>query len=474
MRSRTRPDRGRAAVQPARGAVPLWPLALALVAAPAHALELGWLVGGGVEYSDNINLAADGEEESEWIQDVRAGLMLREETSRFEGEFDGLVQLENYADDTFSEGVIFEGTGSAEAQLLPGDRLTWMVADSFRRVPEVTRSVDTRGNEQNANAFVTGPDTELPLGSATLLRASARWGDFYFEDTEEDHTRDALQIGLARRVSAVTELSLNARTEDVSFDDEAVDPDAGVHREDFETNSAFARYQRELANRGRIRVDLGGYEVERDVLESVDGTMAQFRLSRGLGATAETGFRVSQGPTDIGSQLAAAGDDPLAADAENASITGDVGEEQTADAFYSHGFGRLSLRLSGGARSEDYFEDDDHDRTVAYGAVGLDYQMTRRRTVFADYSQSHTEYDTQLDLSDSERDYNEFDGYSTTLGFEQRIGRALTLTAAVGQNRRNAHAGGVDYTENRARVTLQYGFGHPEVVGDTELFDEDV
>ncbi|MEX1081861.1 MAG: hypothetical protein WD382_04140 [Halofilum sp. (in: g-proteobacteria)] len=452
-------------------------LALGMMASvPAHAVEYGWLVGGGLEYSDNIDREADDQKDGEWIRDVRAGLTLREETSRFEADFDGLVQLEDYADNAFSGGVLFEGTGSVEAQLVPGDRVTWMAADSFQQVPEITRSVDTRANEQNANAFVTGPDVELPLGAGTLARASARWGDYYFEETDEDHTRNVLQIGAARRISSVSEVGLYGRTEDVTFDDEEVDTEADdpIYREDFETNSAFGRYERAFANQGRVTIDLGGYEVEREQLDDFDGVLAQLDARRGLGARSELGFRVSQGPTDIGSGLASSADDPLEADTRGASITGDVGEEQAGRAFYSHRFGRFSFTLSGGLSEEQYREDDELDREAAYAGIDLDYVVNPRRTVFADFGRSRSEYAVQVDLDDSDRDYNDYDDYWVTVGFDQRLGRALTLTGAVEQNRRDAHGGGIDYTENRARVTLVYGFGHPDVVGDSALFDEDV
>lgn len=477
MFSPTRADRLRASrltPAPGRRSGLAWLLALplaSLTAAPAHALDVGWLIGGGLEYSDNIGRDAEGDEEDEWVRDVRAGVVLQEETSRFEGQFDGLVLLEDYADNRFTEGVVFEGNGSADIHLVP-QRLTWVVRDSFQQVPEVTRSVDTRGNEQNANAFVTGPDLELPLGALTSLRLGARYGDYYFEETDEDHTREVAQAGIARRLTATSEVSLNARTEEVAFDDESDDDEDP--REDFVTDSVFARYDLRLANDGQVTLDLGGYEVERDSLGNTDGVLAEASARRGLGPNAAAGVQVEHGPTDVGSTVSAFGDDPLRADTDNVSVTGDIGEENSARAFYRHQFGRLSVNLSGGVSEEDYVVADDFDRDRSYVALGLDYRMTPRRTAFVEADRTRTDYAVDDPPADVDRDYDEYDDYEYSLGFDQRLGRALTLTTALLHDRRRAYGDGVDYEENRLRVTLVYGFGHPDVVGELPPPDEDI
>lgn len=412
-------------------------LCCAAATAPAAAVDIGWQLGAGLEYTDNAELV-ETDAQSDVVRSALAGLSVTESAPALELEWLSTVEHDDYQDNVVSDNTRLQSFLSADWRIRPRT-LTWVVRDRFEQVREQSLETFTPDNRQDANGFVTGPDMEFGLGGSNFLRLGARYGDYYFESTDEDNQRYAGAVGVGRRVSPVTELSLNARSEHVDYDVET------TTQEDYDRNDYYLRVVRTLPD-GTLTADLGYTTVERETLDDVRGPLAAIELIQRLSTFSEWGVALNAGPTDLGATLITASDEPLTASPSGVLVTGDVGYERRAQTFVSSITGRRTFDVRLFAAEEDY-DDSDVDRTRWGGSAGVGVQITPGQRVAVDASGERLRY-PELDRVDND--------YEGRVSFTQEVGSAVEITLAAGRTERDSTVAGASFEENTVMLSLLY------------------
>lgn len=410
---------------------------LVLYSAAASAVDLGWSIGGAVEYSDNPALVS--EEEMEDTNRVMLGTVsLRKHAPGVTADLEGSIEHNDYASDVVADHTEFTLNGAIEWDLVD-DTLAWIVRDTYRQIPRDTRAVATPETEQDVNAFVTGPDIKWQLSEVTYARLSPRYGHFWFEDTDEDHTRHRVAATLGRRVSPITELSVSVAGERVRFRREA------ATQQDYTRREAYLGYRRRLPH-GEVEASLGRTRVGREALDDLDADLFNLRAVTALSGGVRVGMELSAGTTDLEEKLLVGPDDPLGTDPATMSVTGEVGRERRAALFTEYRSGPLTARVSVHTGEEDY-ESDALDRDTVGGSLRVEYGLTPLTSISFTTRGLRSEF-PELDERDRDR--------ATGIGLTRRLGRSLELRVAAEHLDRRSTLPESGHEENRARLELRY------------------
>jgi uncharacterized protein (PEP-CTERM system associated) len=190
---------------------PLVIAAVGLCAGIVNAQEVDLGLTVGAYHTDNIRRTSVAEE-SQTVGELGLRLGWTRDSGRLNANVDADLAYREYFDDAYDSDLQGGFNCRVVYWFLP-ERLSWEIQDNYARALIDPRNVDTPGNQQNANYFTTGPDLRLPLGDRTNLLVGGRWSDAYFEDTEAGNQRLTGTLGIERRMSERSTLSLNATAE---------------------------------------------------------------------------------------------------------------------------------------------------------------------------------------------------------------------------------------------------------------------
>ncbi len=263
-----------------------------MFAAGAAATEYEYGLTAGIGRSDNVTRVPANEQE-ETI--AMAGLELR--ANRHGGRVDANADVDlyfhDYQDDTFDDE--FSGLANAEVQFkLVPDRFTWVATDNFGQATTEPFEPSTPDNRENINYFTTGPDLTFHLGSFGDLTTFARYTSTNFEVSEFDDQRLLGGVSVGRDVSSRGNLSLNATTERIEFDE----PDSGSN---YDRHSLFFRYEFDGA-RTRLRADGGVSEIH-DLGSTISNPLLEVDLARSVSARSTLTLRGGIRSADAASAL---------------------------------------------------------------------------------------------------------------------------------------------------------------------------
>lgn len=408
--------------------------ATTLAAAP----EFAWSIGGTAEHSSNPGRTAEAED-SGVIRTIEAELNVLRESRSVDLALEVGAARTRYPGNTFDDESLYFGYGELDLRLVP-ESVTWVVRNRFAQVREAELAADTPDNRQNVNAFVTGPDLRLPLTAVDAIRLSLRYGRYDFSEADVDNERQAATVGIERRVSARTNVSLNAGIERVDFEDEA---DAQV---DFDRSSAFVRAERALP-RGNLGLDLGYNEVRRDGLDDVSGPLVRLDAERRLAVDTTIGLALTAATTDPVSGLASSPEDPLAARIDRVTVTGEVGQIRRGELVLDTRTGRAAWRAGVGT-SRESFDDPDREVDRNDGRLALDWRLTARLSAYAIASIEESRFEPE---ATRERLVN------TGIGLERTFGRNLAVRVGASRYDQSFDDANDDIRDDRLLVTMRYG-----------------
>lgn len=150
-------------------------LAVAALAAPVAAGAAAWeftpRVALGQVWTDNIQLAPDGLEESDWITELRPGFTLATEGPRARLSLDYDLQALWFNDFDELDDTYHQLDGNGNFVLLPES----LFLDAFARYDQ--QNVDTSGRMAFSNLFDTGNRTDTFVYGASPYHVG-RWGSW--------------------------------------------------------------------------------------------------------------------------------------------------------------------------------------------------------------------------------------------------------------------------------------------------------
>lgn len=407
------------------------------------AMDVAYETSLGIGHSDNIRRTSTDELDED-IAAAGLRFSLDQLTPRLEARAVGDLAYHEYLDDTFDSDVVGNLAADARLAFLP-DRLEWIIADNFGQVLADPFVPATPDNRENINYFTTGPDVMFGLGTQNRLRLAGRYSLVSYEDSPFDSDAVAAEIGFIRALSAANSVSLNARTEQVEFDEVALDAD-------YDQSDAFVRYDASGA-RTHLTVDLGYSEVDREASESSeDGVLVRLDASRRLSGASTARLTAGREFSNSGTAFATA--------QESGGISlGAVSGRQTALPF-THEYVTLGWNFARNrtglgilvSRSERTYDDVSStlDQTLTSLGGNFSRQLSTQTQLLLDATYGKGEFV-------QEGDYDELNG---SLSLRWQLSRSLSFTAMYSYYTHESDLLG-EVTENRFWLSIAYGSGNP-------------
>ncbi|MCW5570590.1 MAG: hypothetical protein KIT78_05805 [Steroidobacteraceae bacterium] len=407
--------------------------------AMAQQVDLGLTIGAF--HTDNIRREST-DEESQTVGELGLRLGWTRNAGRLNGNVDANLAYREYFDDAYDSDLQGGFNGRLVYWFLP-ERLSWEFQDNYARALIDPRNVDTPGNQQNANYFTTGPDLRLAIGDRTSVLIGGRWSDAYYEDTDAGNQRLSGSLGIERRMSERSTLSLNATAERVEYDDDTL-------ASDFDRQSGYLEFANQGA-RTRLSVRAGG-TVLHDFGDTTSGPLLNLTMERQLSARSTLTLNAGTELTDSADAMRREqqiggvdieGDHPIIS-------AGQFQSDFVSLAWALEG-ARTTLDLAVDLRSEDY----EGDATLNRDALGATAAWVRRLSARLSWRVFGGWTTQDFDRSDVK-----FDEWNAGTGFDwlltETVGVTLLGERFEGSGDTLGGANQRDYTENRVTVRLTY------------------
>jgi hypothetical protein len=394
----------------------------------------------GAEHSDNV-ARVPVDEQSETNGTARLGVVLERVRPRYEAKLNGDVQYRRYSEDTFGSDVVGGLAGRLDWLILP-EHFVWVFEDNYGQVTSDPLQADTPDNREQTNFFSTGPDITVPLGARTVLLASGRYSDNYYEESSQGSQSMEGTVGIGRKLAEQTTLSLNGSISEIEYDESDVFPDYTI-------TEGYLRLEA-VGARTTVEADAGYTEAERDGQTS-DGPL--FRLSLTYQITGRsivsleaghvfsdsgTAFRVDQSALGPGS------------DVNTTLAAGDV----FRDTYAYLGF--TTERDRGGFSATVFGRKERHEDVIGLDRdiVGADFSALRSLTQRIDLNFEGGYSDESFVVGDVA-----FQEWFVGLGLGWRLTPKVSLQASVYHHVGSGDGTTRDYEENRAYVGIRYSTG---------------
>lgn len=418
-----------------------------VVTAPARA-DLTAVAEAGVGYSDNIGRVPTNETD-ETIGTVGLELDWTERSRRIRG--DALVDLSyyEYLDDTFDSEVLGTANGTLALAIVP-ETFQWVFQDSFGQAQSDPFAAASPANREDLNYFSTGPDLTARFGSTGFGRLFGRWSTTTYEDSPLDSERTSAGVALGRRASPRSELSLNAVTESVDFDQ--------AFNTDYDRDNVFLGWNLD-ASRTSLDAQVGYTWLERDGGDKTGNALVNLIVTRDLTASSELALT-------LGTQLGDAGDSlrneleggVVGSGGTQITATADPFENRLASLEWRYFRGRTGFTVGASWSDEDYETQTQLNRTTfAYTAT-----FSRRLASVVDLQVFGT-----LESEDFDTVNQEADELRLGAVLNWRAWRTLGLRLTAERFDRDTSTGTGEYQENRAFLTLAYYMGGADANSST-------
>jgi hypothetical protein len=398
--------------------------------------DVQYTVEAGAGHSDNMTRVPDGEVD-ETIATAGLDLTWNEVRPRLTAEANVNARYFDYLDDTYDSEVV----GTADAMLLFGlvpERFTWLVQDSFgqeRSDPFAPVTPDTR---EDVNFFTTGPNVTFRLGSSGVLRLLGRYSASQFERSPLDGDRVGGGFALVRQPSTRSEISLNAFSEQVRFEEE--------FNNEYDRNSVYLGYSAQGA-RTDITVEAGYTMLEMENGDEQDSPLLDVEVSRELSPGSTLALAFGTELTDSSDALRSAVDGAPVEGSAGAVASADPYKNRFASLGWNFARRRTTLNLRGRWDEDSYETQTTLDRTSLIWSASIDRQIAPALSVGLAGSLSDEEFDNSGLSADELR-------YGVTLNWQ--VARTLALRLVAERFDRDSSDAAGEYVENRIFLTLLF------------------
>ena len=410
---------------------------VALLAAgslPAHAARVDYVLDGGLEYDDNVQLSSDNPIDQ---RIYRAGLSFAasEDTSTIQARVDGRIEYRNFEDSIYSDSV--EGTlaGRLNWVAIP-ERLNFTVENSLG-VEAIDRfSTNSPDNRQQVNVFSAGPT--LHFGVASKLRGQAQ---LRYIDTQAEVNKEYDSQRLAMTLRAIKELSPTSNLSG-NLQQQRVDYDIDLLSRDHDRVDAYLRYERNYA-----MFDLGidaGYS-KLDFKTGNDRSNPLLRVDLGWRPTDRSRFvlsaasEFSDAASDNLDQIGLDADIPGTIVTGDTTITSSVYETRRLGLRYTFTGTRATFSVAGRTEKLDYIDILQPDEDSRGGGMSFDYALQPTLRLGTYLELDRTRYSV-ADVTDETRrvgvrlDKQWTRHWGTALSFSRYERQSRLFTSNIDQN----------------------------------------
>jgi len=404
----------------------------------ARSAEYGYTIGGGLEYTDNVDLAPT-DPKSDLIYILNGGYNYSDQSAHLDLAMGLAGQFRIHRDETYDNEFLGAANVAATWKPYPG-LFHWVVEDVY--TPTIDpQDKPTVSNVKHANIFSTGPDTFFRFGPVDTLNVGGRVVDARYQEADGDNTGTLGYVRWLHRTSERTTLSLNHERQNVNYNDKAED--------DFRQLTNFAGLAFQSA-RDRFNLNYGYSTIDREHEDTIRTHIGSVIWDRFISGRTQFNLRLTR---DLGNS-----DGDVVQQTQNQQNPGAVDTPNTTDVYVlREAAARLRWGITPGtarASSIGVFWNDreyeiDKDSNEQDQGLTLDVVWPFTSLLYATVSGSYTERDY---YGVKRRDDETIVG----IGMSYLLTRRTTIGAYVRHDNNNSTDPGEEYVENRFGVFLSY------------------
>ncbi|MEO6927241.1 MAG: outer membrane beta-barrel protein [Rhodanobacter sp.] len=358
-------------------------LAIGSTSASAAQFDYGWRVGVG--HSDNISLS-ETDPISQSVLIPGFDFSYQQQGSKLQANVVGNLEYRNYLGSAFDNQTLGQLAGQANWSILP-QRLDFTVQDVASVQPISTFSSNEPNNQQQTNVLVLGPTLHFRLGETLRGQAELTYASSRASRTDEfNSSRGAVALRLIKDLSPTAQLSANAETARVTFDQGNTSPP-------YNRTQVFMA---SVSHLSQLDVDaaLGWSRITFDHAATANSPLARLNLAWraspqstfSLGAARQYSDTAQDLLTELGpssGMAVAAAPLPSNIGTGNAVVSSQVYIERRLQAEYAYNGTLLSLTITPLYRKLDYINDPISNQVSRGGTAGLDYRLRPRLSLAA-------------------------------------------------------------------------------------------
>ena len=409
-----------------------------MAASSVSAVDMGYSLGYTGIFTDNPRQEPVPIDD-EWINTANFGFELEQVGAGLEAEIDSLFSYSNFSNDTRDDVLRGNFDGALIWHIRPSS-LEWQVQNIFGSLAiNDTQTENPVDNQQDTNAFSTGPRFYFRVGERNTLQLDLRWEDYYFEESIIDSQRVAGLVSWVRPLSPRSVSTVGLGGSAVEFQN----PGAA---DDFDRADVFWLGEFE-SSRSELSLQVGYTDIQTDGPVDSSGPTAEIDWNRTLGGDSSLNILVSSGFTDTGAALL-----------EGAFDRPDVGGVQVNANPFRRTNGEITYRREAAAGSLDFsvfatdieFDTGGTDRQVVGATAGYRRPLTARATLTFSLRYGMTEF---VDVNRDDDDLR------ASLAFNYLLTPALTFTVGGSWSDRESTDPLSTFDEARGEIGITYGKG---------------
>ena len=383
------------------------------------ATDIDYTLRLGLQHNDNLN-SSETDPVSDNIFIPGFDFTVRQVGSRIRANLAGSIEYRDYLGGSYAGTTRAQLDGALDWVLVP-DRLTWSFQDSLGVQPINELAADSPDNQQQTNAFATGPSLLFGRRGGIDGRFDLRYIDSYAEKTRAfDTRRTAAALAIGHDIDSTSRLSGNASVQKVRFKHD----ETGT---DFTRSDLYAEYTRTM-RQFDLELQLGYSRLSYDApgLGRSGGPLLGASLGWRADARNTFSLALTRRFTDaadamLGGDIATAL--PNGVNTGDASVTAQAYLQRSADLAWNWQGQRYGFSLSPYWHDYDYTHSSALDRTARGVTGGISYLLNPRLR-FGLLASNERERYTEMGRSERNRSYVAMLDYQMT----RRVGWNLSYT----------------------------------------------
>jgi hypothetical protein len=416
-----------------------------LLTPTAHAVQIDYRAGIGVEYNDNVNLN-DTDPVGATILEPELAFGIRQEGSTVQASAEGLVQYHDYLSGPYASEFRSQLASHLNWTMAP-ERLNLTIEDYLAVQPIDVLAADTPSNQQQTNVFAIGPTLGFRMGSTVRGQAELRYINSYAdEDKEFNSNRVAGALRAIKDLDPSSAVSANLTDEHIAF------TDSSATSPDYDRTSLFGRYSRKWT-RFDMTFDLGyswlnysGHEADDRSSPLLHGTFGWKATDRGT-LTLDFSHQYSDAASsmmvvsDIGATI------PTSIATGDATVTSEAFLENRIGLGYAYQGVRAGFGVSPYYRKQEYVNADGLDQDARGATVTFSWRLRPTLTFGANGTGERTDY-SGADVNDTTWTIDTF--------LTQQWTRNWSWRAQYTYYKRNSSLSGLDSEQNIVYFGVSY------------------
>ncbi|MDH5765144.1 MAG: hypothetical protein OEZ38_03930 [Gammaproteobacteria bacterium] len=182
---------------------------------------------GAIRYATYKNIHQEPDPvDTESSESIYMEFSVVEDTSILNASFFASVEAINYVNDYMNDQVVNNLSIDSLWRIRP-EHLEWQLLDVYTQAAIDSDLPGTPDNQQDVNAFITGPEYYLRFDSSNTLNIDLKYMDFYFEDIDIDNSRSLAALNYIHIINSAITINTEYTYQNTIFDNDRINTNYG-------------------------------------------------------------------------------------------------------------------------------------------------------------------------------------------------------------------------------------------------------